>query len=248
MAAVLGLRPSRPRRRLRRALRPRLPRGDGAARGLRRDGRRRRRSHAARRRRPRGHGRSGRGPIPSLVIHGTEDATVAPVNAEQVLAQSMAANAPRRRPAPARTTPPGPPRRAPAAPAAATPTPTPAGWTATARPCTSRSPCTGWGTRGPAARPAAPTPTPAGPTPRRRSGASSPRSAWGSIPGDVAVGVHRAPSPPPRFARRCSNELHHRHCHLACARSTRRRPNGPSGPGWRVRPTGTGDQKEPVRR
>ena len=32
-------------------------------------------------------------PIPSMVIHGTEDATVAPVNAEQVLAQSMAANA-----------------------------------------------------------------------------------------------------------------------------------------------------------
>ena len=32
-------------------------------------------------------------PIPSLVIHGTEDATVAPVNAQQVLAQSMAANA-----------------------------------------------------------------------------------------------------------------------------------------------------------
>ena len=32
-------------------------------------------------------------PIPSLVIHGTEDATVAPVNGEQVLAQSIAANA-----------------------------------------------------------------------------------------------------------------------------------------------------------
>jgi poly(hydroxyalkanoate) depolymerase family esterase len=32
-------------------------------------------------------------PVPSMVVHGTEDPTVAPVNAAQVLGQSMAANA-----------------------------------------------------------------------------------------------------------------------------------------------------------
>ncbi len=112
-------------------------------------------------------------PVPSIVIHGSADPTVAPINGDQVLAQSMAANrlaAPRavrvrhqppdldlagqrrRRPRLHALPMDGPPRRP---------------------RCTSCSRSRDWATPGPAARPAAPTPTRAGPTRPRRSGASS---------------------------------------------------------------------------
>ena len=115
-------------------------------------------------------------PVPSIVVHGTADATVAPINGDQVLEQSMAAN---RLAAPGvvrvrhPTRPTSDRRRA--GSRAAIPTSTPDGRTAAA---SSRTSCCGsrdWATHGPAARPEAPTPTRAGPTRPRRSGASSQR-------------------------------------------------------------------------
>ena len=91
MAAILGGHLPGPLRRRRRALRARLRVRDQRARRVPGDGSRRPATRGVRPRRHAAMGDHAR-PVPSIVVHGSGDRTVVPINGDQALEQSMTAN------------------------------------------------------------------------------------------------------------------------------------------------------------
>jgi hypothetical protein len=79
----------------------------------------------------------------------------------------------------------------------------------------------------------------------RPKGAAPGLARPGTMARDVALAGHSVRQPGLRHGPRCASGDVDRHCHLSLRATTRRRPNGSSGPGWQ-RGLRDGDREEPV--